>query len=553
MRPFDENGRFQPVANGGAEMRRLAVKGAGATVFAQGVILVIQILATVVLARLLMPHDFGVVAMVSTFSLLLTSFPGFTEAVLQREDLTHSLASNLFWISVAVGVVLTAAFAGAGSLLAWFYGDPRVVYIAIALSLQILFNGLSIVHQGLLQRAMRFSVVAANEIVSRVLLTVVSIACALAGWEYWALVAGILVFALSRTLGAWYLCRWMPGLPRRTSGTGSLARYARNVYGRYSIDYLAHNMDNVLVGWRFGAPPLGFYKKAYDLFALPANQLAKPLTAVAVAALSRFKDDQVRYRRFLLNALAVTALVGMGLGADLTLAGKDVIRLLLGSKWAPSGRIFTFLGLGIGFMFIHTTIDWIHLSIGTTDRYFRWGLVELTVTGLLFILGLRWGPEGIAIAWTVSYAVLILPAFWYAGKPIRLGVSPVISMVWRYMLAAAVAGWTSLAAMRLFPSLGAVPGAPGALARIMAVSLLFGALYLGAVVLLHGSWAPVFQVVKLGREMLPSGWPSRWGPSAAAGAGDAALAKADGAQEEPSLPKHGVPPRVAGPVGEEGF
>lgn len=542
MKPFDESGRFQTIANGGAELRRLAVKGAGVTVFSQGVMLAVQIAATVVLARLLMPHDFGIVAMVSTFSLLLTSFPGFTEAVLQKEDLTHSLASNLFWISAAVGVILTVAFAGAGSLLAWFYGDPRVVTVAIALSFQILFNGISIVHQGLLQRAMRFSVVSVNEILARVLSVTVSIVCALAGWEYWALVAGILVFTLSRTVGAWYLCRWMPGLPRRTTGTGSLARYARNVYGRYTVDYLAHNMDNVLVGWRFGAAPLGFYKKAYDLFALPANQLARPLTAVAVSALSRFKDDPARYRRYLLNALAVTAFVGMGLGADLTLTGKDVIRLLLGSKWAPSGRIFTFLGLGIGFMFVHATVDWIHLSIGTTDRYFRWGLVELSVTGLLFILALPWGPEGIAIAWTVSYAILILPAFWYAGKPICLGVSPVISVVWRYMLAAAIGGWTSLVAIRLFPSLGGLPGVPGAFARIVSDSLLFGVLYLGAVVLLHGSWAPLYQVAKLTREMLPSVRPLRPAPSDAAGP-----ATVLPAQEEPS---QGIPAGVGGPLGE---
>lgn len=544
MKPFDDNGQFQTVADGRAELRRLAVQGAGVTVFSQGVMLAVQIITTVVLARLLMPSDFGVVAMVSTFSLLLTSFPGFTESVLQREQINHALASNLFWISTGLAVVLTAAFAGTGSLLAWFYGDPRVVHIAIALSFQIFLNGISIVHQGLLQRAMRFPAVSANEILARVMSVVVSILCAWAGGGYWALVAGILTFPFSRSLGAWYLCRWVPGLPRRTSGTGSLARFTMNVYGRYTVDYFAHNMDNVLVGWSFGAQPLGFYKKAYDLFALPANQLVRPLTAVAVAALSRFQSDRERYRRYLLNALAVAAFVGMGLGADLTLTGKDVIRLLLGPNWAPSGRIFTFLGLGIGFMFVHATHDWIHLSIGTTDRYFRWGLLELGVTGLLFILGLPWGPEGIAIAWTVSYAILTLPALSYAGKPIQLRVAPVVSTVWRYLLAAALAGWTSAVVIRFFPALRDLTGAIGALARIVAISGLFGVLYLSAVVLLHASWSPLYQVARLVREMLPSGWPSRPGSAGTASDGVETGATLTLARETVSLPEGEVPAGV---------
>jgi O-antigen/teichoic acid export membrane protein len=550
LKPFDESGKFQAIPDGGAELRRLAVQGAGVTVLSQGVMLAVQIITTVVLARLLMPSDFGVVAMVSTFSLLLTSFPGFTEAVLQREQINHFLASNLFWISTGVGIVLTAAFAGAGSLLAWFYGDPRVVDIAIALSFQIFINGISIVHQALLQRAMRFPAVSANEIIARVMSVVVSISCAWAGCGYWALVAGILTFPFSRSVGAWYLCRWVPGLPRRAAGTEALARFTKNVYGRYTVDYFAHNMDNVLVGWRFGAQPLGFYKKAYDLFALPANQLVKPLTAVAVAALSRFKSDPARYRRYLLNALAVTAFVGMGLGADLTLTGKDVIRLLLGPNWAQSGRIFTFLGLGIGFMFVHATHDWIHLSIGTTERYFRWGLVEFGVTGLLFIPGLSWGPEGVAIAWTVSYAILTLPAFWYAGRPIRLGVAPVISTVWRYLLAAGLAAWTSAMVIRLFPFLGALPGAAGALARIVAISSLFGVLYLSAVVLLHGSWSPLYQVARLVREMLPSSWTLRPVPSGVANAEVAAGATLTPAREEETLSDGGVPAGVGSSLNE---
>ena len=123
-------------------------------------------------------------------------------------------------------------------------------------------------------------------------------------------------------------------------GTGPLIRFATSTYARFSTGYFTNNVDNFLVGWRLGSLTLGFYKKAFDLFALPAYQLSTSLTIVAVAALSRLRSDWVQYRRYLLGAIGVAAFVGMGLGADLTLVGKDLIFVLLGPKWQESGRIF---------------------------------------------------------------------------------------------------------------------------------------------------------------------------------------------------------------------
>src|SRR5205807_1946003 len=151
-----------------------------------------------------------------------------------------------------------------------------------------------------------------------------------AGWGDWALVAGAVAQSLATSVGAWSACRWFPGQPRRVAGTAAMVRFALNVYARFSVNYSARNTDNLLVGWRFSAQSLGFYKKAYDLFALSASQLVAPLTVVAVSALSRLNQDSVQYRRHFLSTLGVMAFVGMGLGANLTLVGTDAIRLLLG-------------------------------------------------------------------------------------------------------------------------------------------------------------------------------------------------------------------------------
>src|SRR5690348_9343440 len=121
MIPFDASGSFRPIAEA-KELRRIAVRSAAATVSAAAVSLAMRVVPTVVLARLLTPADFGVVAMVTTFILLLMSFGinGFDQVVIQREKLDRYQASNLFWINCAVAIILTIGFAGAGTLLARF-------------------------------------------------------------------------------------------------------------------------------------------------------------------------------------------------------------------------------------------------------------------------------------------------------------------------------------------------------------------------------------------------------------------------------------------------
>ena len=507
MRPFDATGAFRPTGDRSGELRRLAVRGAGVTVFAQGVSFAVQMIATVVLARLLTPTDFGVVTMVTTFSLLVLNFGlnGFTEAVLQWEKIDEALISNLFWINVGTGLLLTIGFAGAGSLLAHFYGDPRVAHVAAGISLTIVITSTSVLHLALLKRAMQFTLASVNDLLARTVSVAVSILLGWAGWGYWALVAGTVALPLSQSIGAWSLCRWVPRFPRRAAGTASVVRFAINVYGSFSLDYVARNMDNLLVGWRFGAQSLGFYKKAYDLFALSASLSVSPLTDVAVSALSRLNRDMVQYKRYLLSALSILGLVGMGLSAELTLVGKDLVRLLLGSRWEPAGQIFMFFGPGIGMMIVSTPLWWIHFSLGRADRCFRWTIVRLVFTGLLFLLALPRGPAGIAVAWTVSYWILTVPGLWYAGRPIQLDITPVIRLLGKYVLAAAVTGSTcALVLQGRAAQLLALPSGPvGIATRIVLTSLLFGALYLGAVMLLEREHAPIRQVTGLLRELAP--------------------------------------------------
>jgi PST family polysaccharide transporter len=281
-------------------------------------------------------------------------------------------------------------------------------------------------------------------------------------------------------------------------------RFAANVIGRFGVTYTVRNLDNLLVGWKLGSTALGFYKKAYDLFVLSANQLLSPISAVVIGALSRSSSDREQFRRFFLGGLSILALVGMGLGADLTLIGMDLIRLLLGPGWESAGRIFTYFGSGIGVMLIYNTQAWIHLSIGRADRGLRWGLLELAITGVLFVLALPFGPEGVAIAWTISYWVLVIPAFWYAGRPIHFGVKSVIEVVWRFLVASIAAGFGTYWVVGKVGYLHTIPGAMGALERIVITSAVMTLFYVVAVAILHRGYGPFRQLARLIPDLLPN-------------------------------------------------
>jgi O-antigen/teichoic acid export membrane protein len=504
MIPFDASGAFIPVTEAG-ELRCLAVRSAAATVTGQGLALAAQVISTVILARLLTPGDFGMVTMVTTFSLLLVSFGlnGFTEAVIQFEEIDHYTASNLFWLNSTAAVVLAIAFAATGSLLARFYRNPLVANAAMGLSPGIFIAAASIIHLALLKRAMHFMATSTNDVVGRAVYTGVAILLALRGGGYWALVAGIVAQQLSVTVGACWFCRWIPSLPRRTGKTRAMVRFAAKVYGQYGVRYSTINLDNLLVGWKFNAVALGFYKKAYDLFALSATQLTSPLHTVALAALSRLNQDPARFRRYLTNSLGLIAFAGMAAGAGLTLVGQDVVRLVLGPQWSESGRIFEQFGPGIGVMLLYSSVSWIHLSVGKPGRLLRWSLVELVLTVSLFLAALPWGPGGIAAAWSISYGILLIPGFWYAGRPIGFGVSALITATWKFGAAALVAGLATAASIRGKLITTPPAGSAAALEAIIITSALFVTLYLGTVILLHRGLAPVHQLATLLRELAP--------------------------------------------------
>jgi PST family polysaccharide transporter len=394
-------------------------------------------------------------------------------------------------------------FAVAAPAIVWFYKEPLLKPIVAGMSLSIFFGGLSTQQQALLRRNMNFGRIAATDIWATAASLAVAILFAYRGWGYWALVAKWVVAPAATALAAWILCDWRPGLPARGVAVWPMLRFAFHTYGNFVLFYFGRTIDKMLLGRMTGSDSLGAYDRAYQLSSTLPTQLLSPLNSVAMAAFSRLRAEPAKFRQTYVRLLSVLAFVCMPAAAVLTLTGRDVTLLLLGPRWQRTGSIFSVFGVSIGIFVLYGTHAWLHLSLGRPDRWLRWSIFAFTTTIVLFFIGLPFGPVGVAAAYSASFYLLTPAALWYAGRPIDLRISSVVSGVWKYFVSALAAGlicW-SLTTGNGFAS--HVLQQWHSSARIMMNSLLCVSIYLALVIALYRGGKPISQFLDVVRDMIP--------------------------------------------------
>jgi len=485
-------------------LKTRALRGAGFTVTSQALGFGLQTIGTIILARLLSPNDFGLVAMVTAFSLLVQNFGfnGFTEAVIQREGLSHDHISKLFWVNLLIMTGLTVAFAAASPLIAMFYGEPQLTRIGIVMSVSILCGGLSTIHLALLQRSMKFHLTSVIFLLAAILSTAVAIVAAARGLGYWSLVLRRIGQPLGMAVFAWLLLKWLPGRPAKGTSIASLLKFGIRTYAYFLMDYFRKNSDRVIVGRFFGTVPLGHYDRAYQFSAILPNQLTASLAGVGVAALSRLKDDPKRYLGYYAKALSILAFVAFPGSVLFTLIGKDLILLLLGNQWARAGDIFAALGPAVGLVVIYDSNVWLHISLGRPDRLFKWSIAAFFAALACFFVGKSFGPMGVAVAYSVLFYVMLLPALRYAGQPMGIKTAFHLGILWKYWAAAFLAGGVLLVAARILRPTAALYAHLGHLARVGLGSVIYAGLYFALVLILFRGPEPFRLLRSITREIV---------------------------------------------------
>lgn len=400
-----------------------SVSGGFITVTSQGIQFVLTLASTMVLARLLTPRDFGLVAMVWTVMGFLRIFKdaGLSTATVQRDGITHTQVSNLFWVNVVVSGFVSLLVAASAPLIAWFYREPRLVGITLWLSFTFLLAGLAVQHMALLNRQMRFKVIAGIQVGSVLAGILAGIGTAWMKCGYWSLVWMNLVTGIVALLATWFASSWRPQFFKPHSGTRSLLHFGANLTAGAFIYSLARGLDGLLIGRFCGAVPLGLYSRASAMLSRPMDQFISPIGAVFVPAFSRLQTQPARYRQNFMRLYESMALAGFFFTAMFFALAHPLTLVVLGDKWEKAALIFAALSFAALQAPLGSCASWLLTSQGRGKDSFAISLVISVIVAISFIAGLPFGPAGVAIAYAAGCLLIQIPYYWLVGRsgPVR--------------------------------------------------------------------------------------------------------------------------------------
>ena len=372
-----------------------------------------QLLTTVVLARLLTPAEFGLVAMATVVIGFVNLFKdlGTSAAIIQNREVTEDLLSSVFWANVAFGALGTAVLVAAAPLVAMYYHEPRVTALLRVLALNFVVSGFSILQQALFERKLLFRILARVEVAGVTCGAVVGISSAIAGLGVWALVAQSLTTVSMISILLWYFSDWRPRSLFHWQEIRGISKYSLNLVGFNTFNYFARNADYLLIGRFLGATSLGIYMLAYRIMLYPLQSITTVISRVMFPAYSQLQDDDARFRSAYLRTAGMIALATFPMMVGLWVVAEPFVLSIFGPKWAqviPLIKILALVGMAQS---IGATVGAIYQAKGRTDVMFRWGVGAGLLTVVGFGVGLRWGVLGVAIAYAIVTLGLVIPSF----------------------------------------------------------------------------------------------------------------------------------------------
>lgn len=395
-----------------------AARGSGIVLSTQALRALLQFGSMVILARLLDPVDFGLIAMVTAvigLADLVRDF-GLSSAAIQAKDLSRDERTNLFWANLGFGTASTAVIIVCAPLIQAMYDQPGLVPVIISLSWVFLISGANTQFRADLTRSMRYSKIALADVVSQVCGIVIAVVLALLDFGVWAIVAQQLTVAVVALIMNAVSTRWLPGLPRRGVSLRRFFSFGSHLFATQTLTYFTKNIDNVVLGIFSGAYALGLYSRAYQLLMTPLNQINAPMTGVALPVLSRLQDDDERFSHYLTQAQFVATYVTASVLAVAAGLSEPLILVLFGEQWAEVGPIFAILAIGGIFRAIQQVAYWTYLAKGRTAAQLRMIVVTRPIMILIIIAGVPWGPIGVAVGHSVAYLLFWVASMWHVGR-----------------------------------------------------------------------------------------------------------------------------------------
>ncbi len=406
------------------DLKSRSISGGVNTVGAQVISFALTMASTVILARLLLPEDYGLVAMVTSITGFVLIFKdlGLNQAVIQKEEINQADVSKVFWLNFLVSLGLAGIIAALAPVLVWFYEEPRLFELTFSFCIVAVFAGLSAQHSALLNRQMMFKKLARITVVANFLGIATGILMAYLDFGYWSLVAINVVTALVTWVMMWAACDWRPAWVRIDKSIKEYVKFGLDISGFNTINYFSRNLDNILIGKFVGSSPLGLYNRAYQLLMLPISKLRDPLNAVGIPAMSSLANEGRRFASYFRQYVFLLSFFSMPITVFLAVCAKPIILIALGEKWVEASGYFQLLALVAFIQPVASTRGMVMISSGHSRRYLFWGLYNAIAVIIAFFIGIQWGIEGLIIAYALVNYLILVPSliYCYRGTSVQL-------------------------------------------------------------------------------------------------------------------------------------
>jgi polysaccharide transporter, PST family len=398
-------------------LKERSVHASFAVVLSQGAKMIIQVSAQVILARMLFPSDFGVLAMVYPLIGFVQIFNdiGLGQAIIQRPTLVQDQVSGLFWINIALSCVLGCLMALMAPVTAWAYGEPRVHDVMLALCVMIPVSALGIHPTALLSRQMRFGWMALSDVTATFAGVVVTVFCAWQGGSYWSLVLGQFVTVVISNTVSWTLCGWRPSSPKLVRSVWGDLKFGGNLTGANLATFVTTSADNVVIGLMTGPVELGLYDRSYRLVVQPLGQMLAPISRVAIPLLSRLVDQPDVYRSAYLKMFRGILLLTVPIMLVCMTTGQVMIDLFLGSNWTDAAPIFSWICVGGLTAGIYSSTLWLFVSQDRTHEMRQFTTAASIINVASFIVGAFWGATGVAAVGALVFVLGTSPLMLYGA------------------------------------------------------------------------------------------------------------------------------------------
>jgi polysaccharide transporter, PST family len=386
---------------------RSAARGASVTAAGLIIRILVQAVGLVVLARILSPTDFGLVAMVVAIVSvgdILRDF-GLSYAAVQAPTLSTKQRSNLFWLNSAFGAAIGAAVFGLSWPIADLYNDPRLVPITQVVAITFVVNGIGSQYRASLQRSLSFGSLALAETAGQMTSVSVGIIAAMHGLSYWSIVIQLVMHPVVVVAILVAVSGWLPRGFYRHQNTKHFLVFGWRVMAVQTLTYASANVDTVVIGLKFGPTALGYYNRAFQLMAVPVIQLANGMVRVAVPVLAKLQSDAARMDQYLIRAQ--TALLSFMLFILVALASltEPIVIIVLGPNWVESASILRILAIAGIFQTLTYPLDWAFMALGLTRVQLVQALVSRPLLIISVVAGAQFSVEAVAWGYAVGAAL----------------------------------------------------------------------------------------------------------------------------------------------------